>query len=92
MLNINELIDNAVENYLSEEDKELLQSWDEFYNTLDETRKSNIVRILIGNGVLVKGDNGKLQKGPNYRKHRSILKKSGIDHTKVTNPNKKTKK
>lgn len=89
MINVDELINKAVESYLDEEDKELLKSWDEFYNELDETRKSNIVRILIGNGVLLKGDNGKLVKGPNYKKHKSILKKTGVDLKKVSNPNKK---
>jgi len=84
--------DDDDDDILTDEDCKDTKAFEEFFGELDESRKSQIVKILIGHGVLKKSEDGKLVKGDNYRKYRGTLKKAGIDHKKVINPHKKIKK
>lgn len=77
-LNINEDIKNALENYISEQDKEETDNFVEYFGSLSESHKSHIVKILLGKNIIKKDDKtGKILKGdPDEVKN--ALKKIGI--------------
>lgn len=61
-MSLEKLISTAVENFISEEDKLEISEFEELYKSLDESRKSHIIKLLLGKGVITKDKNGKLSK------------------------------
>lgn len=74
-LSLDSIINKALVNLQIEEDKSLIVDWEELYNELDESSKSNLVRVLIGQGA-IKKENGKLVKDAD--KIASVKKKLGM--------------
>ena len=66
-MNLNESIkakiNEAVESYISESEKNLIVQWENLYNEFDESQKSHLVAILIGKGIITKTPDGKLTAG-----------------------------
>jgi hypothetical protein len=62
-MNINEDIKNAIENYISEQDKNEMNSFWEYYGELSESHKSQIVKILLGKKIIKKDASGKISHG-----------------------------
>lgn len=76
MIDIDRIIKENLENVKTQEDAELVRMFDEMYSELEESRKSNLVRILIGHGAITK-ENGKLIK--KKREGNKVLKGLGIN-------------
>ena len=61
MKSIDDIICSVLLNIANEEDKNLVHMFDELYKNLEESPRSNLVKILIGHGA-IKKENGKLVK------------------------------
>lgn len=75
MRTIKEIIESTLEELNFDEDSKLVAEWNKMFEDLDESAKSNLVRILIGHGA-IKKENGKLVK--NKEAGKKVLKKIGI--------------
>jgi uncharacterized coiled-coil DUF342 family protein len=82
-----------IDTYMNERD-EADEAIIEIFESLDESRKSQFVAKLIGLGVLVKGDDGKLKAGKNSMSKEEVIKKLGSYKTlkKIKKKVKKTLK
>lgn len=77
-MNINKDIKNALENYISEQDREEANNFTEYFNELSESHKSHIVKILLGKKIIKKDEKtGKLTKG-DHEDVKAALSKIGI--------------
>lgn len=79
MIDLDRIIKENLEASQAKEDAELVRMFDEMYSELEESRKSNLVRILIGHGAITK-ENGKLIK--KKREGNKVLKGLGINTKK----------
>lgn len=73
MVDIQNIINEHLEKVNEEEDRQLVQQFEEAFNELEESRKSNLIRILIGQGAMEKTKDGKL-KVTSKRKANKIVK------------------
>ena len=76
MVNVENIINEHLENVRINEDKDLIAQFVTVFGDLDESSKSNLVRILIGHGAMKKGKDGKLE--VDKEKANSVRSKLGI--------------
>lgn len=77
-IDMNKRIKEALDSYISEQERQDVNSFEEFYNELDESRKSHIVKILLGKGIITKDEKtGKISKG-DPEKVKAALNKVGV--------------
>ena len=80
MANIERIISEHLEEIRMNEDKDLIAQFVTIFGDLDESSKSNLVRILIGHGAVKKSKDGKLEF--DKEKANSVRTKLGIGSKK----------
>lgn len=60
-MDIDRIINEHLDKVNEEENRKLVQEFEEVYNSLEESPKSQLVRILLGTGAMEKTKDGKLK-------------------------------